>query len=369
MNRRRCKLKINIENRIDVKLSHEVNLYFFSANYELVLHCVQMREGKFIDQNKDRWLSYLVEAEHPDVQADRFVNLVDDLSYSKTFYPKSKTTEFINGLAAKQFQAIYQNKKLNFNRLFTFWKYELPLLFGQYRRIYLFTLGFFILSVLIGVFASMDNSQFVRTILGDEYVEMTEDNILKGDPFGVYKDQNEFGMFLNIALHNINVSLMTFVLGLLAGVGTLYMLFYNGIMLGTFQHMFFAKGLGMKSILVIWIHGTIEISAIVIAGTAGLILGTSYLFPGTYTRIHSLKKGAKDAVKVVFGLVPFFFMAAFLEGYVTRHTEMPIWLSVLILLASAVTIVFYFVIYPMILQRSGVEVVEGQVKFPVQEHA
>jgi hypothetical protein len=45
-----------------------------------------------------------------DVQADRFVNLVDDLSYSKTFYPKSKTTEFINGLAAKQFQAIYQNK-------------------------------------------------------------------------------------------------------------------------------------------------------------------------------------------------------------------------------------------------------------------
>lgn len=362
-------MEVDIKYSIDVELSHRVNVYFFSANYELVLHCEQMREGKFIDKNKDRWLSYLEDAEHPDIQAERFVHLVDDLSYSKTFYPKSKTTDFVNGLAAKQFQAIYQSKKLNFSRLFTFWKYELPLLFGKYRRIYLFTFSFFVLCVFLGVIASMDDSQFVRTILGDEYVEMTEDNIQKGDPFGVYKDSNEFGMFLNIALHNIHVSLMTFILGLLAGVGTLYMLFHNGIMLGTFQHMFFAKGLGMKSILVIWIHGTIEISAIVIAGTAGLILGTSFLFPGTYTRMHALKKGAKDSVKVIFGLVPFFFVAAFLEGYVTRHTEMPIWLSVLILFFSGLTIVFYFIIYPILLEKSGLEVTNGEVKFSSTEHA
>ena len=130
MNRCRLEVKIYVKNRIDIQISHMVNVYFFSANYELVLHCGQMREGKFIDQNKDRWLSYLEDSDHPDVQAERFVHLVDDLSYSKTFYPTSKTTEFINGLAAKQFQSIYQSKKLNFNRLFTFWKYELPLLFG-----------------------------------------------------------------------------------------------------------------------------------------------------------------------------------------------------------------------------------------------
>jgi uncharacterized membrane protein SpoIIM required for sporulation len=328
-----------------------------------------MREGKFIDQNKDRWKDYMDDTNDPDIQAERFVHLVDDLSYSKTFYPNSKTTQFINGLAAKQFQFLYQSKKLNYNRLFTFWKYELPLLFGRYHKLYLFTTVFFLLCVFLGVVASKEDPNFVRSILGDGYVEMTEDNIQKGDPFGVYKDGNEFGMFLNIALHNINVSLMTFVLGILGGVGTLYMLFSNGIMLGSFQYMFFAKGLGWQSVLVIWIHGTLEISAIVIAGTAGLILGTSFLFPGTFRRIDSLKRGAKDSVKVIIGLVPFFFLAAFFEGYVTRHTGMPIWLSLSILAGSAAVIVFYFIIYPVALRKSGVKVIDGEVIFPHSTNA
>ena len=198
-------------------------------------------------------MAYMEDSEDPDVQADRLIHLIDDLSYAKTFYPNSKTSAFINGLAARQFQAIYQSKKRQFSRLFTFWKYELPLLFSQYHRLYLFTFLFFVLCVTLGAIASKQDPDFVRTILGDGYVEMTEDNIQRGDPFGVYKDSNEFGMFLNIALHNINVALMTFALGLLAGVGTLYMLFYNGIMLGSFQYFFFAKGLGWQSVLVIWI--------------------------------------------------------------------------------------------------------------------
>jgi uncharacterized membrane protein SpoIIM required for sporulation len=326
-----------------------------------------MREGKFIDKHIDRWKEYQEDTSDPDEQADRFVHLIDDLSYAKTFYPTSKTTQFINGLAAKQFQSIYQTKKTTYGRLFTFWKYELPLLFSKYHKIYYFTLVFFIFSVFLGVVASINNIDFVRSILGDSYVEMTEDNIQRGDPFGVYKDANELGMFVKIALNNINVSLMTFALGILGGVGSLYMLFTNGIMLGSFQYMFFAKGLGWQSVLVIWIHGTIEISAIVIAGTAGLIMGSSFLFPGTYTRIQSLKYGSKDAVKVIIGLIPFFLLAAFFEAYVTRHTGMPIWLSILILLASLSLIVVYFIVYPIILKRAGIFIEDGEVKEPIVE--
>ena len=62
-----------------------------------------MREGKFIDKNINRWQEYMDETNDPDIQAERFVNLVDDLSFAKTYYPQSKTTQFINGLAAKQF--------------------------------------------------------------------------------------------------------------------------------------------------------------------------------------------------------------------------------------------------------------------------
>ena len=323
-----------------------------------------MREGKFIDQHVERWKSYLETTENPDEQADRFVHLIDDLSYAKTFYPQSKTTKFINGLAAKQFQHLYQHKKQNYSRLYTFWKYELPLLFGKYHRIYLFTFSFFLLCVVMGVVANILDQNFVRSILGDVYVDMTEENITKGDPFGVYKERNEFGMFIAIAANNIRVSLMVFAMGLLACVGTLYMLFQNGIMLGCFQQLFFAKGLGWQSVLVIWIHGTLEISAIVIAGTAGMILGISFLFPGTFSRMASLKRGAKDAVKIIFGLIPFFLLAAFFEGFVTRHTEMPIWLSSAILLLSAAFIIFYFIYYPIALKRSGLQVIDGKIILP-----
>jgi len=116
---------------------------------------------------------------------------------------------------------------------------------------------------------------------------------------------------------------------------------------GVFEFMFFHHHLGWQSVLVIFIHGTLELSAIVIAGFAGLTIGNSILFPGTYTRIQSLKFAAKDSVKIIISLVPVFIVAAFFEGFVTRHTGMPLWLNLTILLSSASFIVWYFVIYPI----------------------
>lgn len=197
----------------------------------------------------------------------------------------------------------------------------------------------------------MQDQTFIRSILGDQYVEMTEDNIAAGDPFGVYKGENELMMFLRIAFNNIYVSFRCFTMGILASVGTLYVMFKNGLMLGAFEYMFFMHDLGFRSILVVFIHGTLEISALVIAGCAGLVLGNSILFPRTYTRIQSLMRAAKDAVKIMIGLVPVFIVAAFFEGFVTRYTGMPIWLSMLILLSSLAFILWYFVFYPIKLSR------------------
>jgi uncharacterized membrane protein SpoIIM required for sporulation len=180
---------------------------------------------------------------------------------------------------------------------------------------------------------------------------MTNENIEKGDPFGVYKSADPIMMFLGIAVNNIYVSFRVFVMGLLWGVGTIYGLFYNGVMLGSFEYYFFDKGLGGASILVVFIHGTLEISAIIIAGAAGLVLGNSILFPRTFTRIQSMIMGAKDGIKIIIGLMPVFLAAAFLEGFITRHTDMPVWLSLFILIASLSFIIYYFVIYPRMLAR------------------
>jgi hypothetical protein len=146
----------------------------------------------------------------------------------------------------------------------------------------------------------------------------------------------------------------------------------NGVMLGCFQYIFFSQGLGWQSVLVIWIHGTIEISSIVIASCAGIILGTGWLFPGTFTRKQSFLRAAKDAIKICVSLVPFFIVAAFFESYVTHLMSntfqknsvdigLPVPLSIMILAGSFYLVLWYFVLYPVRLFRSGFELKDGKI--------
>ncbi len=310
-----------------------------------------MREGQFIKQNLGRWEDFQQPTEDPDEVAKRFTYLVDDLSYAKTFYPHGNTVKYINGIAASIYLSIYKNKKEKKHRLVTFWTTELPLVIRRRHRLMLFTFLFFISFVLLGVFSAYNDQSFIRSILGDGYVDMTERNIANGDPFGVYKEGNSMTMFLKIAFNNIRVAFMCYSMGIFVSIGTLYFLFSNGVMVGAFEYMFFHHNVGIQSLLVVFIHGTLELSAIVIAGSAGMMLGNSLLFPGTFTRLQSLKSAARDSIKIIVSLVPVFIVAAFFEGFVTRHTGMPLWLSLSILLSSAGFITWYFIIYPIRVSR------------------
>lgn len=306
-----------------------------------------MREGQFIKENLKRWENYQQPTENPDEVAKRFTYLVDDLSYAKTFYPHGNTSRYINSIAANIYLSIYKNKKEKKQRFFTFWTTELPLIIKKYHRTLLFTLLLFLAFVAIGVFSAWQDPSFVRAILGDRYVDMTERNIANGDPFGVYKQENQLSMFLRIAFNNIRVSFLCYFAGIMLGAGTLYLLFQNSLMLGVFEYMFFHHNMGFRSIMVVFVHGTLELSAIVIACAAGFIIGNSLLFPGTYTRMQSFTHAAKDSVKIIICLVPIFIVAAFFEGFVTRHTGMPLWLSLTILSSSAAFMIWYFIIYPI----------------------
>jgi uncharacterized membrane protein SpoIIM required for sporulation len=308
-----------------------------------------MREAQFLKQNMDNWKLYENEVKthkNPDKLADRFVELTDSLSYSKTFYPTSSTTKYLNGLAALFHQKIYTNKKEKSGRIWNFWQFELPYLFRYYHRQFAYSLIFFSVFCFIGAISAKYDETFVRLILGDNYVNMTNENIEHGDPFGVYKSDNQLMMFLGIAFNNIRVAFATYAMGAFFTVGAVFLLLQNGLMLGSFEYYFFSKSLGFKSITVIFIHGTLEIWAIVIAGAAGLIVGNSILFPGTFSRSVSILKGGRDGLKIVFGLVPVFLTAAFLESFVTRYDHMPLWLSLSILAASLTFITWYFIIYP-----------------------
>ncbi len=311
-----------------------------------------MREALFIKRNRQRWKQIQDSpSNHADEMAKEFIQLVDDLGYSKTFYPVSKTTQYLNAEASKKYLAIYQNKKENSNRIVSFFKYTLPLIIAKHHRVLLISFCLFILFVSIGFFSAKDDENFVRQILGDNYVDMTLQNIKEGHPFGVYGYGNEFLSFIYIFINNMYVSLLEFGGGILFAYPTIHSLLYNGVMVGAFENMFYTNGLLKNSLLTIMIHGTLELSTFVISATAGIVLAKSWLFPGTVRRIDALKQGAKEGLIIAMSNVPMLFIAAFFEGFITRHTDMPLWLKLFIITLSLTVVIGYFIIYPIRLKR------------------
>jgi uncharacterized membrane protein SpoIIM required for sporulation len=316
-----------------------------------------MREAAFIKQNKQKWLDFEQQifaknVQNPDDLASLYIHLINDLSYAQTYYPKIKTILYLNNLAAKSFQKIYKNKKEDKNELIHFFTTEVPLIVYNYRRYLLYALLFFTVFVLMGAVSAANDHTFVRLVLGDHYVNMTLENIEKGDPLAVYKSGSGWGSHIGITINNLRVGLMSYIYGIFAGVGTIYILFENSIMLGSFQYFFYEQEVFWESVRGIWIHGSMEIFAMVIEAMAGLILGASILFPGTLSRYNSLKQGMRDSIKIVISTFPFTIAAGFLEGYVTRYSNvMPNWLSVGIILITLSTISFYYIIYPQIQHR------------------
>jgi uncharacterized membrane protein SpoIIM required for sporulation len=316
-----------------------------------------MKELNFRKQNTDRWKTFESITEegiktNPDELADLFIQLTDDLAYARTNYPKSRTTIYLNNLTAKVHQSIYRSRKEKGNRFITFWTHELPLLMYDVRKDLLYSFIIFALATLIGVVSTAYDENFTKMYLGSGYVNMTIDNIKKGDPMAVYKSESGLDMFLQIPWHNMQVAIFGYIGGILCL--TIFILITNGIMLGTFQWFFYKYGLLATSASIIWIHGTLEISCIIISGCAGLVINKSILFPGTYSRMQSFMRGAVKGLKICIGILPILLIAGFLESFITRMTDMPVWGKLSIIISSAAFIIWYFILYPIILHYRSI---------------
>jgi len=114
---------------------------------------------------------------NPDEWSDLYIKLTDDLAYARTFYPQSSTASYINNLTTQLHQKIYKNHSEKKDRIRAFWLNELPLLFYTHRRALLIALIFFSFAVFVGAFSSARDPAFVRSILGDRYLNMTLQNI------------------------------------------------------------------------------------------------------------------------------------------------------------------------------------------------
>lgn len=316
-----------------------------------------MRESKFIKQNQEKWEEFEGQldkkSKNPDKLNRLFIQIMDDLSYARTFYPNRSVRVYLNNLAQQIFFSVYGSRQNRSGRFVNFWKAELPRLVYESRGAFRVSFAIFLLSMIIGAFSAQMDPEFPRVILGDAYVDMTIANIEDGDPMAVYKEKGQMGMSLGITANNLFVAFLTFVLGALFCVGTIAVLINNGVMVGSFQHFFYEKGVFQESFLTIWTHGTLEISAIVIAGAAGLTMGSGLVFPGTLSRVQAFQISARRGLKIMLGLVPIFIVAGFIEGYLTRFTDTPDAVRLMFILICLFFILGYFVWYPVKKAREG----------------
>jgi len=316
-----------------------------------------MREVYFIKQNKEKWLGIeqVVQGKikkNPDDLSSLYINLVNDLSFAQTYYPKSNTVVYLNHLSSQIFQKIYKTKRVEENRIVYFFKTEVPLIVYEYRRYLVYSFIFFIFFMLIGVLSAIYDKDFANLILSEGYVNMTIENIKKGNAVGVYQDGSTWGSTIGITFNNILVGAKLYIYGITCGLGTLYLLMQNSIMVGTFQYFFYEHGALGDSARGIWLHGAFEIFSMVVEGMCGLILGTSILFPKTLSRFNSFKNGFKNSFKIFLSTVPFTVCAGIIEGYVTRHAlKMPLALNLVIIFGCLGIIGFYYFIYPHIVNR------------------
>jgi hypothetical protein len=125
-----------------------------------------MKETKFIEQNKEKWAEYeqmmREDRRDPERLNDLFIQVTDDLSYARTFYPTRSVRAYLNGMAQRIFHHIYRGKKVPLSRFRLFWTDELPAIVWQSRAAMLLSFLIFVLAFGIGVLSSMINADFAR---------------------------------------------------------------------------------------------------------------------------------------------------------------------------------------------------------------
>lgn len=313
-----------------------------------------MTESQFIDKNKEHWkrLEELIQQNSIDMDAEELTQLFgkvsSDLSYARTNFQKRSVSKYLNNLVNEVFEKIKIKKKTKiWDELLEFYRKILPNLVVKHSNLFLISFFLFSFSFAIGFFSSIKDTDFPTSMLGPAYIAETENNIAKGDPMAIYKDEHKDDMFLGITMNNIKVAFLAYILGIFLGLGTVYILVSNGAMIGAFKAFFYLKSIFFTAFLTVWVHGTIEISAIIIAGAAGLVLGKSLMTPGTFTRMESLRLGVMESLYILLSTVPLFIIAGFFESYVTRLTDLPTGVKLMIIILSLIFVLTIYFVIPL----------------------
>lgn len=229
---------------------------------------------------------------------------------------------YLNQLMGRAHGIIHGRRHSRGVRLGYFFGVEVPATFKRCWTSFVVCAGLLVAGTIIGAWGTAQNPGWVEVFtvptFRHQVESFLEQDAAPGSYFGEIAETGagpSFAAFLMV--HNMNVALLCFVLGIFFGLGTLYVLARNALMLGSALGLGIYQGklLTMGSVIVP--HGIIEISAILLAATAGLRLGYSLVNPGDLLRRDALIIAAHQAVRLVAATVPIFVTAALIEALIS----------------------------------------------------
>jgi len=278
-----------------------------------------MTEAAFIERNKSEWNVLEKALGNPMRSFAEIENLMGlyrvvsgHYGYAQTHFAGSSLCDYLGKLTAEAHSVVYENNgKRNIRPFFS---HTLPSQLFTNRVFILAAAGVFLLAAILSFAIVLYRPAYAAAFLPSEYLDVNS---------SASGSWNPAIMSNSIMVNNIRVSVLAFGLGLTLGIGTLYVLAMNGAMLGALAALYTAAGKSVFFWSMILPHGVWELTAIFIAGGAGLRIGYSLIRPGVYRRADSLLGAARSSLVLLAPVAVMLVMAAFIEGYFTPSAFEP----------------------------------------------
>ncbi|MBX3138707.1 stage II sporulation protein M [Candidatus Obscuribacterales bacterium] len=247
-----------------------------------------------------------------------------DLSRARALKLSHEVQTYLNNLVVRAHNQVYQTDRNRWLDLFRFLWVEFPRLIRENILYLALSTTLFLLPAVGSFFAVTHDVKFAQLEIAKGHPLVSEDlwNTIQHRKMWTDAVQDSSPTaFSLIATNNIRIAIMAFVFGITFGVGTVYVLIFNGISIGTVFGLCHAHGMAHRLSQFVAPHGVLELMAIFISGAAGLVIGKSLLFPGQYKRIVAFRRACKTALGLFSGTVPILFVAGCIEGFVSPRTD------------------------------------------------
>ncbi len=232
----------------------------------------------------------------------------------------SRTLEaYLNRLVGRAHNLVYTGRRLSFGSLWTFMAHGYPRLLRRMLPYIALATAVFLLTLGLGALIQILRPDFAALWLGSAMMDKINHRQMWTDAVLSIKPQAASGIMTN----NMSVCFLTFASGITAGLGTLYLLFNNGLQIGTVLACCAQHRMAGSLLAFMVSHGALEIPSIMLAGAAGLRIGAGILFPGQLRRRDALARAGTEAVQLVSMTIPLLIVAGSFEAFLSP-TQAPV---------------------------------------------